>query len=229
MTVNQLLLVESVRARSKMIGRRKVRSGLEAFGLAEGADDDGGVLVLGVDGVVEAADVSGGEFAREIGEGGAELWESGECGLADDGNGVVWRKVMAIVFEGDEAEGVDEAIGGVARDDVHLTIDEGAVDEAEVHDFGGFGEMEIVAIAPAAEAVGPLEEFVADARAPFGGDGGDIGDFLQMEIFGVVAADDHGESVFKAEGFGDFEMEALGVELFNAMVNSGRIALRSFV
>jgi hypothetical protein len=86
-----------------MIGRRKVRSGLEAFGLAEGADDDGGVLVLGIDGEVEAADVSGGEFAGEIGEGGAEVWESGECGLADDGNGVVWRKVMAIVFEGDEA------------------------------------------------------------------------------------------------------------------------------
>jgi hypothetical protein len=35
--------------------------------LAEGADYGGGVLVLGVDGVVEAADVGGGEFAVEIG------------------------------------------------------------------------------------------------------------------------------------------------------------------
>jgi len=45
-----------------MIGRRKVRSELETFGLAEGADG-GGVLVLGVDGEVEAADKSvAGEF-----------------------------------------------------------------------------------------------------------------------------------------------------------------------
>jgi len=98
--------------------------------LAEGADDYGGVLMLGVDGEVEASDVGGGEFAGEIGEGGAKLGESGERGLADDGDGVVWREVMAIVFEGDEAEGVNEAVGGVAGNDVDLTIDEGAVDEA---------------------------------------------------------------------------------------------------
>jgi len=80
--------------------------------------------VLGVDGVVEAADVGGGEFACEIGEGGAKLGESGERGLADYGDGVVWGEVMAIVFEGNEAEGVDEAVGGVPGDDVDLTIDE---------------------------------------------------------------------------------------------------------
>src|SRR6266436_5523611 len=106
-----------------MIGRRKVRSGLEAFGLAEGADDGGGVLMLGVDGVVEAADVGGGEFAGEIGEGGAKLGELREGGLADDGDGVVGREVVAVVGEGDQAEGVDEAVGGVAGDDVDLMVD----------------------------------------------------------------------------------------------------------
>jgi len=59
--------------------------GSEAAGLAESADDGGGVLVLGVDRVVEAADVGSGEFAGEIGEGGAELGKLGERGLADDG------------------------------------------------------------------------------------------------------------------------------------------------
>jgi len=48
---------------------------------------------------------------------------------------------MAIVFEGNEAEGVDEAVGGVPGDDVDLTIDEGAVDEAEIHHFGLPGEV----------------------------------------------------------------------------------------
>jgi len=47
---------------------------------------------------------------------------------------------------------------------------------------------------------------------------------LQMEIFGVVAADDHGEGVFKAEGLGDFEVEAIGVELLDAVIDGGGIA-----
>src|SRR5438876_327584 len=72
--------------------------------------------------------------------------------------------------------------------------------------------MQIVAIAPAAEAVGALEKFVADADAPFRSKGRDIGNFLEMEILGVVAADDHGESVFKTERLGDFKVKALGIE-----------------
>src|SRR5438132_3347615 len=89
--------------------------------------------------------------------------------------------------------------------------------------------MQPVAIAPAAEAIGALEEFVTDAGAPFGGERGDIGNFLQMEIFGVAAADDHGESVFKTERLGDFEVKALGVQLLDTIVDGGGITLRSFV
>src|SRR5712664_3850736 len=103
---------------------------LQAFGLAEGSDHGGGVLVLGIDGVVEAADVGGGKFAAEIGEGAAKLRKTRERGLSHDGDSVVGREVVAIVGEGNEAEGVDEPVGGVAGDDVHLMIDERAVDEA---------------------------------------------------------------------------------------------------
>jgi hypothetical protein len=198
-------------------------SPLQAVGLAELPDDGGGVLMLGVDGVVEAADVGGGEFAGEIGERGAELGESRERGLADDGDGVVGRKVVAVVFEGDESKRVDEAVRRIAGDDVDLMIDESAVDEAEVHDFGRFGKTEIVAIAQRAEAVGAFEEFVANAGAPLRGDGRDVGDFLEMEIFRVIAADDHGKSVFEAEGLGDFEVEAIGVHLFDAAVDGVRV------
>src|SRR5216684_7388990 len=88
----------------------RINTQLQAFGLAEGADDGGGVLLLGVDGVVEAADIGGGEFAGEIGEGGAELGESRESGLADDGDSVVGREVVAVVFEGDETKRVDEPV-----------------------------------------------------------------------------------------------------------------------
>src|SRR5438034_7062198 len=89
--------------------------------------------------------------------------------------------------------------------------------------------MQIVAIAPAAEAVGALEKFVADADAPFRSKGRDIGNFLEMEILGVVAADDHGESVFKAERLGDFKVKPVSVEFLDSIVDGGGIALQSFV
>src|SRR6266446_1422177 len=89
--------------------------------------------------------------------------------------------------------------------------------------------MQLVAIAPAAKAVGAFEKFVANAGAPLGGQRRDIGNFLEMEIFGVVAADNHGESVFETERLGDFEVKELGVELLDALVNGGGITLRRFV
>ncbi len=199
------------------------------MGLAESAHHGRSVLVLGVDGVVESADIGGGEFSGEIGHSGAELREPRERSLPDDRDGIIRRKVMAVVFKSDEAERVDEAVGGVAGHNVDLMIDQGAVDETEIHDFRRFGEVEIVAAAPAAEAVGPLEKFVADTGAPLGGEGNDVGDFLEMEIFCVVAANHHGEGVFKTERFGDFEVEALGVELLDAVVHGDRITLRRFI
>ena len=52
---------------------------------------------------------------------------------------------------------------------------------------------------------------------------------MEVKIFGVITADDHGKSVFETERLGDFEMKALRVELFDAMVNGAGIALRGFV
>ena len=187
------------------------------------------VLVLGIDGIIQMAHVGSGDFAGEIGEGHTELGKPRERGLADDGDSIVGRKIVKVVDERNETESVNEAVGGIAGDDVHLMIEEGAVNEAEVHDAGRRGEAERVAIAPAAEAVGALEEFIADADVPFGSEGRDVGYFLQMEALCVVGADDHGKSIFKAEWLGDFELEALGVELLNAAVDRCGIALRGFV
>ena len=82
-----------------------------------------------------------------------------------------------------------------------------------------------MAAGEAAEAVGALKEFVADAGAPLGSDGRDIGDGAEVEILGVVAADDHGEGVFEAKRFGDFEAETIGVELLDAVIDGNGIAL----
>src|SRR5712692_1048807 len=44
-----------------------------------------------------------------------------------------------------------------------------------------------------------------------------------MEIFRVIAANDHGESVFEAERLGDFKMEAIGVEPLDAVIDGVRV------
>ena len=98
----------------------------------------------------------------------AKLRKLFESGLADDGDGVVGRKVVAVVFEDDQMQRVDDAVGGIARDDVDFVVLQRAVDQAEVHDAGLLGEMQAVTLAPALEAVGALEKFEADADSPLG-------------------------------------------------------------
>jgi len=215
---------EKLKSRKMPEGRQ-----LETLRRTELAHNRNGILMKSIDRVIQVAHVGGGEFAGEISEGGAELGEAGESGLANDGDGVVGRKVVAVVGECDKAEGVDEAVRGIAGDNVDLMIEEGAVDEAEVHHVRLPGEVEAVQTGQGAEAVGALEEFVADAGAPLRRDGSDIRNRAKVKVFRVVAADDHGKSVFEAQRLGDFEMKAIGVELLDAVVDRGRIARGSFV
>src|SRR3984957_5235213 len=195
----------------------------QVFGGAEGADYGGGVALVGVDFGVHVAHVGGGDFSGEVGEGCAEGRKFGERVAADDWYGVVGREIVAIVGEADEVERVDEAVGGISGDDVDFFIDERAIDEAEVHHARRFSEMQTVALDESAVAVGALEEFVADAGVPAWSDGDDVGDFAEVKLFGVGAADDHRESVFETERFGDVEIETLGVALFDALVDGLRV------
>ncbi len=193
-------------------------------------DDRGDIALIGVDLSIEAAHIGGGEFVVEISESGAEFGKFFEGVVADDGDGVVRREIVAIIFEGDEMEGVDQAVRGIAGDDVDLMIDEGAVEEAEVHNVWRSGEMERVTIAPAGETVGSLEEFVANTGAPLGSDRSEVGHGVEVEGLRVVLADDHGESVFEAEGFGEVKIKFLGVLLFDAVIDlSGRVLAGGFV
>ncbi len=118
---------------------------------------------------------------------------------------------------------------GVAGDDVDSLVDESAIDQAEVHDAGRRREMQGVEPAPAAKAVGTLEEFVAEAGAHFRSVGDEVAGVAEMEALGVFAADDHRESVLKAERLGNFQVETLGVALFHAIVDIVWIAARGFV
>lgn len=177
------------------------------------------------------AHVLGGDFAGEFGERGAKLGEFFESVVADDGDSVVGRKIMAIIVERNEVKSVDEPVSGIAGDNVHLMINESAIEEAKVHDVGRRGEVEMVAVAPATETVGALEKFVADADAPFRSHGGKVRHAAEVELAGVSLADDHSEGVGEAQRFGDVEVEALCVLLLYATVDCGGVVIgrRGFV
>src|ERR1700687_5348311 len=136
---------------------------------------------------------------------------------------------MLVDDERNKVEGVDESVGGIAGDDVDFFVDESAIDQAEVHNAGRRGEMQSVELAPAAETVGELEEFVAEAGAHFESVGDEVAGVAEMETLGVFAADDHGESVLETEWLGDFQVETLGVALFHAIVDVAWVAARGFV
>ena len=94
-----------------------------------------------------------------------------EGGAADYCHGLVGGKEVAVVVEDGHVQGYDQAVGGVAGYYVDLLFFQGAVEEAQVHDFGVAGEGQAVGVGQAAIAVGALHEFVAEAGAPLGGRG----------------------------------------------------------
>jgi hypothetical protein len=201
----------------------------EGFGSPERTDDGGRVALVGVDFGIEVPHFFGGDFVGEIGERSAKLREFYQGVAADDRDGVVGREIMIVVDERNKVEGVDESVGGIAGDDVNFLVDEGAIDQAKVHDTGRRGEMQAVESAPATKAVGTLEEFVAEAGAHFGGVGDEVAGVAEVEALGVFAADDHGESVLETEWFGDFQVETLGIALFDAIVDVAWVAAWGFV
>ncbi len=198
---------------------------LEPRGGAEFADDGSYVALAGVDFGVHMAHFGGGDFSGEVRKREAERGEFCEGVAADYGDGVVRWEIVTVVGEADEMERVDKAIGGITSNDVDFLIDERAVDEAEVHDAGRFSEMQAVALGEAAVAVGAFEKFVADAGAPFWSERNEVGDGAQVKLLSVRAADDHSEGVFESERLGDYQIEALGVALFDALVDGGFVGV----
>src|SRR3954454_21513348 len=169
------------------------------------------------------------DFAAQLGEGLAQRRKSGERIAPHNGHGVVRRKIVAVVSEPYEVKSVDQAVSGVAGDDVDFLVDERAIDKTEINDAGRGGEMQAVSFAPTAKTVGTLEEFVTDADAPLGSYRGEVGVLLQMKLVGVVTANDHRERVLETERLSDFEVEAMGVPLLDPLKDIGGIVGDGFV
>jgi hypothetical protein len=196
---------------------------LKIMCFAEGANGGSRVLMLRIDGVIEATNVGGSELAREFGECGTKLGKFSESGLADNGNSVIGRKIVKVVFESDQAEGIDLPVGGVASDDIHLMIEERAINEAEIHGGGGRSETQIVAARESRITVRAFLKFIANAGTPLRRDGNKIGDSPQVKIVGVIGANDHGEGIFKAKWLGQFKLKTLAVKLLYTPIDGGGI------
>src|SRR6202011_780576 len=134
---------------------------LKIMCFAEGANGGRGVLMLRVNGVIEAANVGGSELAGKFRERAPKSRKFSEGGLADDGDSVIRRKIVEIVLQSDQAEGIDLPVGGSAGDDIHLMIEERAVNEAEIHGGGRSGETKIVAAREPSVTVRAFLEFIA--------------------------------------------------------------------
>jgi hypothetical protein len=192
---------------------------LEALRSAKGADYASGIALVGVHFGIEVAHFVGGDLAGEIGERRAKLRKLVEGIVAHDGDRVVRRKIVKVVIERNEVQRVDEAVGGVAGDDVNLMVDKRAIEEAQIHDVGRLGELQIVTTGPAGEAVGTFEKFVAHADAEFTRDRRKVGHGVKMGAIGVVSAYHHGEGVGEAERLGEIKMEFFRVLQLDAVVD----------
>ena len=135
---------------------------------------------------------------------------------------------MAIVLQCDQAQGVDQAVGGITGDDVHFFFGKRAVHQTEVQHAGVFPEFQSVTFGPAAIAIGTFEKFIADTGAPVRGKRSDVRHFRQMIVASVVAAHDHGEGIGESQRLGYFQRKTALVFVFDATVNRSGIALRRF-
>ena len=155
---------------------------------AELSDDFGGVAVLAVDGLVHAAHVGGGDAASQGVEGELDFWRAAQRFLADEGDGLVRREVMAVVLQNRKIKLLNGTVGGVAGDHVDLIGPDGAVEQAEVHGAGRAGEAETVGCGKAGQAVGALLELVAHAETPLGGVGGGLAEGGEVQAASICAA-----------------------------------------
>src|SRR5664279_5597358 len=85
--------------------------------------------------------------------------------------------------------------------------------------------MEIVKVRPAAESVGPLKKFIANAYTPPGSVANDIRYRAYLEIFCILSPNHHRERVFESKGLSHLKIEALNVELLHSLIDRIRKAV----
>ena len=128
--------------------------------------------------------------------------------LPNHGDSLVWRKILFVILENGQIERGDQAIGHIARDQVHLVIFQGAREKAEIHDARWHGELQAVSCDQPFIAIRALHEFVAEAGTPLRSVLRGLRESLQMQAAGVVAANLDCKCIVEAERRSQCEMKA---------------------
>ena len=106
---------------------------------------------------------------------------------------------MAIIFKHDEIKRGDQAVSVCASHDINLIILQSAIEQAQIHYARGFSEFETVFCGQPFVAIGPLNEFITNAKTQLPRDGSGIGKRFQAQAACIGAAHHHGKSVIEAE------------------------------
>src|SRR5260370_13061475 len=103
----------------------------QPFAAAEFAHDLRDVAVLAVHGVIHPPHVALGHTPGKVGERSAQRGNAVERGAAHDRHRIVGREVMPVVFERHKIQRINQSVGGVPRDDIHLVFLERAVNQTQ--------------------------------------------------------------------------------------------------
>src|SRR5439155_7963282 len=137
-----------------------------------------------------------------------------------------WRrpvrgKVVVVNGQHGEVQMLDLRVGRVARDEVHLTVDERPIQEPQVHDPDLLEPQPVDTLEPRVP-IGALLELVAERRSPLARARHRVRDRANAR---VLAADDEREGVVEPERRGPHEPRGR-VRLPHACEHPLRIALR---
>ena len=91
------------------------------------------VAMLTVDGVVETAHVFVGDFPGELIQRVLHFGVTRQRFLANDGHGLVGRKIMFVVVQHEQVQRRNEAVGGVSCNQIYLLISQGPWEKTEIH------------------------------------------------------------------------------------------------
>src|SRR5438093_6598155 len=127
---------------------------------------------------------------------------------------------MAVVLQHDEVQGLNLAVRRVAGDHVHLPLRQRPVRQPQVHRGGWGSEPQSVYAREPPEAVGALQELVAESGLPARRHARQVGDALQAVARGVAVSHGDGEGVVESERFAPDERESLRVIARNGAIHA---------
>src|SRR5579863_2435374 len=92
-----------------------------------------------------------------------------QCLPPNYGYCLVWRKIMAIVFENKKVERRNQTVGSVSGSYIDLTVFERGRKQAEIHNARRRGKMKSISGGQAFVSVRPLHELITKSSPPLRG------------------------------------------------------------